>query len=512
MNKSRTYYSVLNITTGIGGYIINTILGFICRIVFVRCLSSDYLGINGLFTNILTMLSLTELGIGSAIVYALYKPLAEHDEEKIATLVKFYGTAYKIIGIVIAILGLMIMPFLNVIIRNQPNISENIYCIYLLYLFNTSSSYFFSYRSSLLMAAQQSYIVTGINYIITILQSILQMIYLVLTREYYGYLIIQSIGIFIYNFTVSKIAVKKFPYIVKKNIKELEVREKKNLIHNIRDLTIYKLSGLLVNSTDNIIITYFNGLSVSGITSNYTLFTNTLSILINQIFNGVNASIGNYNALSNNKEKEMMFNNINFINFWLFGWASIGIIFVSSDLVNLCFGFDYVMPIYIPIVLAINIYTVGMQNAVWTFKNTLGIFHYGRFMQMGTAILNIIFSICLGKIWGVFGILIASFFARLFTNIWYDPYCIYKYGFHANLINYIKRYIHYLLILLLDIFVILFVCQFIHFNLFTNIVFKIALISLMFNLSIYIIFKNTLEFLFIKNIINQIRIKIFKKF
>lgn len=391
MNKSRTYYSVLNITTGIGGYIINTILGFICRIVFVRCLSSDYLGINGLFTNILTMLSLTELGIGSAIVYALYKPLAEHDEEKIATLVKFYGTAYKIIGIVIAILGLMIMPFLNVIIRNQPNISENIYCIYLLYLFNTSSSYFFSYRSSLLMAAQQSYIVTGINYIITILQSILQMIYLVLTREYYGYLIIQSIGIFIYNFTVSKIAVKKFPYIVKKNIKELEVREKKNLIHNIRDLTIYKLSGLLVNSTDNIIITYFNGLSVSGITSNYTLFTNTLSILINQIFNGVNASIGNYNALSNNKEKEMMFNNINFINFWLFGWASIGIIFVSSDLVNLCFGFDYVMPIYIPIVLAINIYTVGMQNAVWTFKNTLGIFHYGRFMQMGTAILNIIF-------------------------------------------------------------------------------------------------------------------------
>ena len=122
LEKSRTYYSILNVTTGILGYIVNTILGFICRIVFVRCLASDYLGINGLFTNILTMLSLAELGIGSAIVFALYKPLAENDKDKIASLVKFYGQAYKIIGIVIGIIGLCILPFLNFIIREQPNI------------------------------------------------------------------------------------------------------------------------------------------------------------------------------------------------------------------------------------------------------------------------------------------------------------------------------------------------------------------------------------------------------
>lgn len=504
MEKSRTYYSILNVTTGILGYAVNTILGFICRIVFVRCLASDYLGINGLFTNILTMLSLAELGIGSAIVFALYKPLAENDKDKIASLVKFYGQAYKIIGIVIGIIGLCILPFLNFIIREQPNIKESITLIYLLYLFNTASTYFFSYRSSLLMAAQQSYIVTGLNYIITIIQSIVQMVYLLLTKEYYGYLIIQTIGTFIYNFSISKIAVKKYPYISSNNIKSLDKLEKKKLISNIRDLTLYRISGLLVGSTDNIIITYFKGLSISGITSNYTLFTSTLTSLINQIFNGINSSIGNHNALSNDKEKEKMFNNVNLINFWLFGWATIGIIFVSSDLVKLCFGSDYVMSMEIPFVLALNVYMVGMQNAVWTYKNTLGIFHYGRFVQMITALLNIVFSIILGKLLGVFGILFASAIARGFTNTWYDPYCVYKYGFHSKPIRYLKRYIYYLIVLILDGLLCYWICNKLSFGIFFNIICKVMVCSFITNLIFYISFKSTEEFAYLKNMFKRI--------
>ena len=190
--KSRTEYSILNIMTGLGGYMINTIIGLICRMVFTRTLAADYLGINGLFTNILTMLSLAELGIGSAIVFALYKPLAENDEEKIASLVKFYGSCYKVIGIVVAV----------ILIPEQPNIKESIYLIYGLYLFNTATTYFFSYRSSLIIAAQQNYIVIGINYFIAIIQSIIQMIWLIVTKEYIGYLIITSIGTMVYNFRI----------------------------------------------------------------------------------------------------------------------------------------------------------------------------------------------------------------------------------------------------------------------------------------------------------------------
>ena len=167
-NRSRTEYSLLNIFTGVSGYFLNTILGFVCRMVFVQCLSADYLGVNGLFTNILTMLSLAELGVGSAIVFALYKPLAENDEEKIASLMKVYATAYRTIGVLIGVVGLVLMPFIDLIIQEQPNISESIYLLYTLNLFNTASSYFFSYRSSLLIAAQRNYIVSGINYAITI--------------------------------------------------------------------------------------------------------------------------------------------------------------------------------------------------------------------------------------------------------------------------------------------------------------------------------------------------------
>lgn len=504
MDKSRTHYSLLNIATGIFGYLINTILGFICRMVFVRCLASDYLGINGLFTNILTMLSLAELGIGSAIVFALYKPLAENDKDKIASLVQFYGKAYRAIGLFIWIAGILLLPFLDFIITEQPNIKENITVIYMLYLFNTSSTYFFSYRSSLLTAAQQNYIVIGINYIITIIQSIIQMVYLLLTKEYYGYLIIQTICTFVYNIVISKIAVNKFPYIKKENIAPLEKEEKKKLINNVKDLMMYKIAQLLVNSTDNIIITYFNGLSVSGITSNYTLFTSTLTTLLNQIFNGVNSSIGNHNALVDNNQKEKMFNNVNLINFWLFGWAAVGIIFICSDLVELCFGANYVMSTEIPMILALNVYLVGMQNAVWTYRNTMGLFHYGRFMQIGTAVLNIVFSIILGKVWGVFGILFASAIARGLTTVWYDPYCVFKYGFHKNPSVYFKKYFKYLCILLLDIIFCYFLCHFIYFSVLINLILKIIICSLVTNIIFIIFFRASDEFLYVQGLFKRI--------
>ena len=147
--KSRTEYSVLNIITGLGGYALNTVLGLVCRMVFTRTLSAEYLGVSGLFTNILSMLSLAELGIGSAIIYALYKPLAVDDKEKVASLVKFYGQCYRVIGVVVAVIGVALMPFLHLLI-DEPNIQENIYLLYGLYLFNAASTYFFSYRASLL--------------------------------------------------------------------------------------------------------------------------------------------------------------------------------------------------------------------------------------------------------------------------------------------------------------------------------------------------------------------------
>lgn len=153
----------------------------------------------------------------------------------------------------------MFDAFLNIIITEQPNISESIYVLYLLNLFNTVITYFYSYRSSLLIAAQQNYIVVGINYIVTILQSLFQMLMLILTHNYMAYILIQTIGTIVYNVSVSYVAVKIFPCIVEKKIEPLPQNEKKALFKDIKDLSYYKISGLLVNSTDNILITFFKG-------------------------------------------------------------------------------------------------------------------------------------------------------------------------------------------------------------------------------------------------------------
>lgn len=501
--KSRTEYSILNILTGLGGYAVNTIIGLVCRMIFTRTLSAAYLGIGGLFTNILGMLSLAELGIGSAIVYALYKPLAVGDKDKIASLVKFYGQCYKVIGVAVGAIGIALMPFLHLLIQT-PDIKESIYLIYLLYLFNSACSYFFSYRSSLIMAAQQNYIVTATNYAVTIGQSIVQIIWLITTHEYIGYLIIQCISGWIYNLTISHVAKKKFPYIASKNIKPLKKEDRDILIRNVYALVVWKFCGLLVNSTDNIIITYFSGLAAVGLSSNYTLLSTTLNALLNQLFNGITASVGNLNAIESSEKKLKIFNVINLANFWLFGWAAIGIFVVSSDIVCLVFGESYVLPLEIPFVIALNFYMVGMQNAVWTYKNTMGLFQQGRYLLILTAAINLICSLWMGKMWGLFGILFATAISRACTNVWYDSYAVFKYGLRAKVSTYFKKYFVYAVILIFTAGVSFYLCSFVQFSQLTNVILKFLICCIVPNVIFLLCFYSKVEFQYYKRLLSTL--------
>ncbi|MBE5892155.1 MAG: sugar translocase [Lachnospiraceae bacterium] len=501
--RTRTEYSYLNIIAGVGGYSISIILSLINRMIFTRTLPSSYLGLNGLFGNILSMLTLAELGIGGAIVYALYKPLAEDNTAKIAALVKLFGRAYRIIGCVIGVAGLCLMPFLKMIIGEHPDISDNLYIIFAMFLFSTASSYFFSYRSTLLTAAQQNYYNTGLNYLIISIQAIVQAVYLIITKDYIGYLIIQIIGNLLYYILISQIAVKKFPYIKDKNIQPLAKEEEKSIFKNVRDLMIYKVSGVLVNGTDNIIITYFSGLVVTGVSSNYTLLVNTLTTLLNQIFDGVTASLGNLNAVETKDKRFSILNMMSLLNFWLFGWGAIGIIFVSDDMVTLLFGSGYVLDMKIPIVLALNFYTVGMMNAIWNFKHTMGMFRYGRFVQFGTALCNLVFSLILGYFWGLFGVLFATFLSRAITNLWYDPYVVYKHGFGKNPLVYLKKYLNFAGILLGTICVCGIICRMVNYGIFVNVIIKCVVCTLIPNVIFYIIFRKYNEFMIIKNIVHN---------
>ena len=445
-DDSRTANSIKNIITGFTGQAVQMLLGFVSRMVFVRCLSQDYLGVNGLFTNILSMLSLAELGIGTAIVYALYKPLADKDEEKLASLMHVYSIAYRSIGIIVAVVGLCLIPFLKFFIADPPDIQESLVVIYCLYLFNTASSYFFTYKTSILNADQKNYIVVGTSYIVTVIQTVAQIIILLNTRNYLLYLLCQILFGLTYNFIISWIADKRYPYIRKKSPKPLDNTTKKGLLENIRALIIIKLSGVLVNSTDNIIISAISGLATTGINSNYTLLTNTLNSILNQIFSGITARVGNLNATEKIERKIEMFNILNLFNFWMYSWSAVTFIILAGDIVKICFGDSYVLPPSLSVIIALNYYTVGMQNTVWTYKNTMGLYKYGKFMVLVTGVLNILLSILFGRKWGLFGILFATLVSRALTNIWYDPYAVYKHGLLISPIIYLKKYLTYILI------------------------------------------------------------------
>lgn len=512
---TRTQYSLFNIFASFTGYGLNILLSFVCRMVFVRCLREEYLGISGLFTNIISVLSLSELGIGTAIVYALYKPIAENDEKKIASLMRFYGKAYRTVGTFIFVAGVACLPFLKLIIRDAPAIPENLKLIYLLYLFSTASSYFFSYRSSIITASQRNYVVLAISYIVVVIQNIVQIVVLVVAKSFMAYLVIQVVCTYVTNALISWKAKKDYPYICEKNTPMLPKQERIGLFKDIKALTITKLSGILVNNTDNIVITYFNGLITTGAASNYTLLSSTLSSLVNQLFGSITASIGNVNAVENDESKFFYFRVINLANFWLYSWGAIGISLVSSDIVELCFGSQYVLAPAVPIVLAINFYMLGMQSAVWTYKTTLGLFKYGQYMLLVTAAFNIIGDVVLGLKFGLVGIFAATAISRALTNCWYDPYAVYKYGLRRNPVQYFVVYIKYLGVVCLAGGICAVICNFMEYSPAIRLICKLIVCSVIPNALIYFVWGRTEEYRYIfnkiKQVINGLRTRILKR-
>ncbi len=514
--KTRSEYAVLNIVSGLGGYAVNMVLATVCRMVFTRVFTADYLGVSGLFNNVIGMLSLAELGIGSAIVYALYEPLAKNDKAKITTLVKFYGKCYRVIGLVVFAVGLALMPFLDFIITEKPNISESYNLIYLILLFNTASTYFFSYRSSLLVAAQKNYLVTFFNNVIVIAQNVVQIIVIVSFKSYIGYLLVSALGVFITNVFSYFLAQKHYPFIKAKSTAPLEREEKRSLIRNVRSLTLNRISGVLVNSTDNIIITYFSNLTSVGLLSNYTLFSSNINALLNIIFTSLNASVGNHNVLESKEKKLSMFYSINLANFWLYGWSAIGLFVVSTDFVKLMFGGGYTLPAEIPFIIALNYYLVGMQNAVWTYCNTNGLFYQGRYILMITAAINLIASFALGKYLGLFGILLATAISRLFTTTWHSPYIVFKYVFELPFRLYLKRYIYYLVILAGTGALCWYICSLVEISLVANAIIKFLVCCIVPNLVFFCLFRKSEEFKvllgFVKGVAERASGKIKEKF
>lgn len=446
-NQSRVHNSIRNAIVGMVSQAITIILNFITRSVFITFLGVEYLGVNGLFTNILTILSLAELGVGGAMVYSMYKPLADNDEKTLQGLMNLYARAYKLIALFIAIVGTLLTPYLYIFIGKNAHIN-NLRLIYLLFLTNTVISYLFAYKRSILSADQKEYIISEYRYKVGILKCILQILFLYVTKNFIVYLMIQIICTMLENYSISCKANKMYPYLKKKNKEKVDTQTKTEIFTNIKALMIYKICSVMLDGTDNIIISALVGVSWVGLLSNYTLIVGSISMVVSQLLNAVTASIGNLIVKEHADKQEFIFNVLLFVSFWIYSFCSISLFILINPFIQLWIGKEYFLSIAITGVIVLNFYVYGMQSAVWMYRSTMGLFMHGKWRPLISGIINIIVSIILAKWIGLIGVLLGTTITRVITNVWYDPLIIFKYGFKKSVIPYYFKYISYFIMLI----------------------------------------------------------------
>lgn len=439
-NNGRIANSTRNLLYGFLSQLIVLILNFIVRIVFIKFLGETYLGVNGLFSNILSVLSLAEMGFGTAMTYNLYKPLADNNEEEISSLMRFYAFIYKCIGIFVAIAGLIVLPFLNCIIKDTNGI-DHIQLIYLMFLADSVFSYFFAYRRSILNADQKAYICSQYRYIFVIIKSIIQIILIALFKNFFLYLFIQILFTFLENFFISRKVTKIYPYLKNKNIKPLSKNSISSIKKDVGALVLSKVANVALNGTDNIIISAFTNVKNVGILSNYTLVSGSLTMIISQVSSALTGSLGNYIASETQDKHYDIFKKIDFLYFIIYAFCFVCMFILYNPFISVFFGENYTFDTSIVFVFCLNYLIEGMLQSLWTFRTTMGLFVQGKYRPLFTATINIFVSVILAKYLGVFGVLLGTTISRLCVNVWVDPFIIFRYGLNMSPIIYFKTYI-----------------------------------------------------------------------
>ncbi|MDF2537566.1 MAG: hypothetical protein K0S76_587 [Herbinix sp.] len=490
--------TVRNTKYAIVGQAMAVAASFLNRTIFIHFLSVEYLGVNGLFSNILSILSLAELGVGSAIIYNMYKPLATNDISKVKKLMNFYKMAYNVIGVFVLITGLSLLPFLEFFINNKPDINH-LHLIYVLYVMNSSASYFFTYKRSIIFADQKNYIDSINLYQQTIVQSIVQNTVLIVTGNIILYYIVQIVTIVFFNYKISKKANKLYPFLIS-NKEKLEKSERMKILKDVSALLMHRIGFVVVCSTDNFLIAKFVSLAAVGLYSNYIMIVSAVKGIIVQLINGVTASIGHLNAVETSEKSYDIYKKIYFINAWLVGFCSIAFYVLLNPFIELWVGKKYLLSPEIVLIISINFYLCdirGIRSVTNTFKDTMGLFWQDRFKPAFEAVINLVASVILLKLFGFIGVLLGTLISTIVTDLWVEPYIVFKYGFKKRLYHYFFIFFKFGAITLLSGFITKFICSRMPGSLIFTFVTSIIIVTVIPNLLFIVIFHKADEFQYI---------------
>lgn len=429
-NNTRTINVKRNITYGLLYKMVTLLLPFVTRTVLLYLLGTSSVGISTLFTSILSFLSLAELGFGSAIVYLMYKPVAENDEEKICALLAYYKRLYRIIGCIVLAIGLLLIPFLPLLTKGEAPDGINTVFLYLIYLAQTVISYFAAgYRQSLLIAHQRSDIRDKIAIFVTILVRILEITVICVTKNLYLYAIVALIGTIVTNLLTAIVTRKLYPNIYcKGTISEIE---KKAIGKKISGLLGTKLNSIIVHQADTIVISSFLGLTMVAQYGNYYYILNTVSGFIMILFTSMTASIGNKVTTDTPNNVRNLFAKISIINEWIVGWCSICLLCLYQPFMKLWVGESLMLPFSTVILLALYLYFFQIQRTILTFKDACGLWYEDRYRPYVSMVFNVVTNILLVTKIGINGVVISSITAYLISLPWCN-HVVFKYYFKEN--------------------------------------------------------------------------------
>ena len=436
---SRTDNSLRNLKTAVLFKLAAIVVNFIARKIFVVVLTKEYLGLDGTFANILTMLSLAELGVGTAITYSMYKPLAEGDRELILSLMTLYRKFYTVIGITVGVLGAALTPFLQYIIRDIPDI-PHIRLIYLMFVLDSSISYFLVYKQSLISADQKQHIVTSYQYKTSMAVTAAQCAALLLTGDYILYLALKLCATFVCNALLARKADRLYPYLKQKTVQPLPAPVRQDISKNIRAMIAHLLGSVVVFGTDNVLIAYFVGAVSVGLYSNYLLITQSLKSAYSMIFRAMTASIGNLCAAEDTAHAQAVFWRVDLLTRWIYGFSAVCLVVLFNPFISLWLGADYLFSMPIVLLIVLSFYMTGMRQSVLTFREAMGLYWYDRHKPLFESAINLAVSILLAKPFGIVGIFIGTVVSPLSTCAWIEPYVLFRHGFGAPVGKYFVRY------------------------------------------------------------------------
>lgn len=457
----RTKNATRNIIFGLILRVCQIIIPFFMRTAMIYLLGIQYLGLNSLFTSILQVLNLAELGVGSAMVYSMYKPIAEEDYVTICALQKLYKKYYFIIGLVIAVVGGMLTPFVPRLITGEVPNDVSIYILYLMNLMATVLSYWvLAYKTSLFQAHQRVDIISKATLITSIVQYGLQLFVLCVLRNYYGYVIVALVTQLLTNVVIAYCSHKMYPSYKPQGDLPDEVVKKIN--QRIKDVFTAKLGGTITNSADTIVISAFLGLTSLAVYQNYYFILSSVGAFLSVLFGAVTAGIGN-SLVTESKEK-------NYNDFKKFSFAICFILCICvccfaglyQPFMKIWVGEDYMLPNgFIPL-FCLLFYCLELAMVWATFKDAAGLWHSDRFRPLIGSIVNLILNIVLVNIIGLYGIILSTIISYVFISMPWLIHNLFRLFYEKSLLLYIKEILLFIFVTLISLVCTCAVCSLIY--------------------------------------------------